>query len=1329
MTMSSKSENRIIILGEILEELNPNASFDERQEHIQNMLARYLNLGTVVALIGAGASIPLGYPSWTKFAINTLKEACNWIKDADRLGAIERYIDYLDNERGHELSAQVILGECERLWDEHLKQQPSKGGDPPTNFRRSIKNHFEEMHKKFSKVVKVGQASVTPKNKLDENYNPYLALLKLPIRRFVTTNYDLEIERALLINGDVPRPWRDGKRGDASIEEIVEWTKGKSFSQKGKYCDEMSKFPLARYDNNRDMVFHCHGRLDDIDSCIITERDYQRWYLKSTPDYIPFRQTLDVTLSSNPILIIGYGLGDIDLMRWLRMITANRSEDRIRNPLFCINYISEYVFKTKWMEDVSLVEAECDALYLKYGLHVIPVYEHVTRREGEKTTLCHTLSDLTDRWKGWWDGLLLKPKFRTTPTRNFGDTGYYHYKIDFDKSKHTIPSIREKLKVKLERRLNLIDNDKPGLAVVVGDGGAGKSWSVQKYLLEKEEEYKDSDQEGEFIFWSSYYANDVLTGIDRLIEFLSRHKSNGPDAEVELNEAAEDRFEKLIRLFREQKQKHMVIVFDGIEKLLTPDRVRTDGQSISPEVEKFFRIISGNFQNGKTAAGKKESGEEGEKETGEEAANGQFSCNIILTTRLFPLDILPAFDNNKSKEQNYEEQQALRKRVEIISTRCWKEDLLGEGEYTTLEGQRVELPGIDTFKNLYSGNTEKRKAKISSLCSLVNGHVFCIALIRGILEDYDPPNEDNGRKEGRDVKLKPAEKEEKLDELERRIANTPIDRRVYRVIREAIAHLDTAYYDGQGQIVQHFIERISLFMHPVRKEVAKVCLQEAEDKIGLGTSDDDKIESKLDQLLEDLVEKNLLQLVFLKIKQGPADVAEWGYVVHPLVRNFVHQTLHKSLFTSLPSLQLSGITTMEVVDPGARDSGVLVTKSLFNRLCEDAVRPYKPMRGEKGASLLNEEEQRIHSDLCRGAFSILRSRFCANTVTRWGDYRDYLKLIVKLYDTTKTVSQEVWTHHEPTRDGNVYTKSETPAPLYADELAWVYNEIGLTSISMGHVLNAIPFREQGLEISRLIDNDRDGRYLFQAEFNLSTAYIFLGRLSFAMEYLKRAFVIGNRLHDAELISRTKAYLAFIKYLQGSLEEADKDFNDSYTGLENNPRARGVFYCYHGEVLLKLNRPDEAKVKIDQSRHIGEAEFYPDLIAYARLADANLLMKRGKYDKAQNEYSFVLKEAQRTRLRRLESGALSGMSRLAYRLNDLEVAKQRAIESLKISNEYALCLHQTIGLVVLGKALVKEGTQRDLGIACLKTARDIANSQGYFLRKNEADQALQELKVE
>jgi tetratricopeptide (TPR) repeat protein len=1322
MTVHNKNEQKPIRLGEVLEELDfTNSTFEQRQEHIKNMLARYLNLRTVVALVGSGASIPLGYPSWTKFALQILKKASGFVTDKDYSGTttIKNYLGYLQNGRGNELSAQVMLGECERIWSEYLLRETDKG-KKLKSFRDTIKVSFDNCHKKFHKKVRVNGKDMTHEAKLDSKQNPYLALLKLPIRRFITTNYDLEIERALLIEGKVPCSGLK-KDENACADDIIRCFKGKSFSQDKKYCDELAKFPLARFEINEYTVFHCHGRIDEVETCIVTEKDYQQWYLKDDPAALPFRQALELTLSSNPILIIGYGLGDVDLMRWLRMITANRPEDRVRNPLFCINYISRTMYVERWGSSDELIHAECDALYQKYGLHVIPVFEPDGHAADEENALCRALSEIAERWTDWWDGLSLKPKFRATPTGNFRENAYYHYQLDFKKSTQPIPSIHTKMKVQLENRIDALEN-RPGLAVVVGDGGAGKSWSVQKYLEAKEEEYKD----GEFIFWSSYYANDVLTGIDRLIEFLMRRQDNVTDKEsisdqepkTDSNEAAEDRFEKLIRLLREPTRKHVVIVFDGVEKLLTPDSGKTDGKSISPEVQAFFRVISENYHAGKKATEDAEKKAPGDSEQGEwKHTNAPFSASIILTTRLFPLDILPPLDREQTKEENRVLQQEMRKEIEIIASRCWTEDLLGDERGTIFEGKPVELEGVDTFKNLYAEDESKRE-KISALCSLVDGHVFCIALIRGVLE-IDEEDIKSG-----------VSAESKFDELERKISNTPIDRRIYRVIREAIEDLDAKQrYADDGGIVQAFVERISLFMHPVRKEVAKVCYQEAAKKLNLPQSGDVQIEAKLSKLLSDLVEKNLLQQVILKIvKKGEPGQNEPGYVVHPLVRNFVHQTLHKSLFTSVPSLQLSGITTMEVVDPGTLETGVDVTQTLFETLCEDAVRPYRDLKeGERPS----EEQKRISSDLCRGAFSILRSRFSANTVTRWGDYAKYLQLVVKLYDTAKVVSEERWMHHEPTPNGINMTRSpkDKPAPLYADEVAWVYNEIGLTSISMGHVLNAIPFREQGLEISRLIDNDRDGRYLFQSEFNLSTAYMFLGRLNYSMEYLRKAFVIGNRLRDEELISRAKAYIGYIKYLQGSLEEADKDFNDCYSGIENNPRARGVFYCYHSEILLKLGRDDEAKVKIDQSRHIGVAEFYPDLIAYARLAKANLLVRKKKYDEAQNEYSFVLKEAKRTRLRRLQTGALSGMSRLAYRLNDTEVAKQRAVESLKISNEYALCLHQTIGMIVLGKALLKEGVQRDLGIACLKTARDMANSQGYFLRKNEAEQLLQELKVE
>ena len=62
-----KSEN-IKFLGEMLKPLDFNKSFNDRQEHIENLLCRSLNMKTVVAFIGAGSSIPLGYPSWGRLA-------------------------------------------------------------------------------------------------------------------------------------------------------------------------------------------------------------------------------------------------------------------------------------------------------------------------------------------------------------------------------------------------------------------------------------------------------------------------------------------------------------------------------------------------------------------------------------------------------------------------------------------------------------------------------------------------------------------------------------------------------------------------------------------------------------------------------------------------------------------------------------------------------------------------------------------------------------------------------------------------------------------------------------------------------------------------------------------------------------------------------------------------------------------------------------------------------------------------------------------------------------------------------------------------------------
>ena len=103
--------------------------------------------------------------------------------------------------------------------------------------------------------------------------------------------------------------------------------------------------------------------------------------------------------------------------------------------------------------------------------------------------------------------------------------------------------------------------------------------------------------------------------------------------------------------------------------------------------------------------------------------------------------------------------------------------------------------------------------------------------------------------------------------------------------------------------------------------------------------------------------------------------------------------------------------------------------------------------------------------------------------------------------------------------------------------------------------------------------------------------------------------------------------------------------------------------------------------------LAQAWHFPDLVAYARMAQANLWRQKAKYKQAYDEYSVALNIARQKKIRRLEAESLSGIARWAIDLGDSEVARQKAVECLQIANEFQLGLHQTIGLIVLGKAMI------------------------------------------
>ena len=158
--------------------LSASADLQERVCSYQHMLCRTLNLRTVVAFVGAGCSAAFGYPTWEGLAEEMIDET------REAIGA--RYGERLDS------FARVLA-----KYKHDKRQCPA---DQLTLFIAACKSILlaEGKNKLYETIVeKLFKPSRADLDQAPPE-NPYKQLFALGIRRFVTTNYDVELERNLI---------------------------------------------------------------------------------------------------------------------------------------------------------------------------------------------------------------------------------------------------------------------------------------------------------------------------------------------------------------------------------------------------------------------------------------------------------------------------------------------------------------------------------------------------------------------------------------------------------------------------------------------------------------------------------------------------------------------------------------------------------------------------------------------------------------------------------------------------------------------------------------------------------------------------------------------------------------------------------------------------------------------------------------------------------------------------------------------------------------------------------------------------------------------------
>ena len=137
---------------------------------------------------------------------------------------------------------------------------------------------------------------------------PHSILASLPLRIYLTTNYDDYMEKAL------------DKANRTALHEVCRWNKELRQSR-------TSHLEEAEPTVGEPIVFHLHGHIDDPPSFVLTEDDYldfmvnvRRHEGSGNVNGLALPPQIAALLSSTSLLFLGYGLRDWNLRVLLRAL-------------------------------------------------------------------------------------------------------------------------------------------------------------------------------------------------------------------------------------------------------------------------------------------------------------------------------------------------------------------------------------------------------------------------------------------------------------------------------------------------------------------------------------------------------------------------------------------------------------------------------------------------------------------------------------------------------------------------------------------------------------------------------------------------------------------------------------------------------------------------------------------------------------------------------------------------------------------------------------------------------------------------------------------------
>jgi len=331
----------------------------------------------------------------------------------------------------------------------------------------------------------------------------------------------------------------------------------------------------------------------------------------------------------------------------------------------------------------------------------------------------------------------------------------------------------------------------------------------------------------------------------------------------------------------------------------------------------------------------------------------------------------------------------------------------------------------------------------------------------------------------------------------------------------------------------------------------------------------------------------------------------------------------------------------------------------------------------------------------------------------------------KIYSTALSSGSE-----ERQSSAQVYQKIRHP--FFRDEIAWLYNERGLTALMQGRIFDAMPLFGIAARVVESENGDEQDRYANGSAsrrimLNIAIAQIERGHIAEArskLTFLKETVSSNLDKVEDDIAHFATGYIALCDHLSGSVEAAREGYGEAISALVDRRRLRGVsIFNRHASDLDRFcGNVSGAISKVDLALAAAAQAEQLDVQYLSLISKARVMIADGKAEDAMPLLTRALQYAPKLGLYGLQVDAEIARARFMLGARDIASASEAAARGVALATRHGMRLRKLGALTLYAETQVAHG-RTEIAEEILVESKTEAERLGYQTQANRISDIL------